>query len=371
MASKLSFLLFGFVALVTHCVPLSGSAQSTQDASVVVRQAMAAVVVIRGSSASGESTGSGFVIAPDGTIVTCLHVIKDLSSGAVQLANGDVFDSFSVRAFDERRDLAIIQIAGFDLSSLAMGNANQLQAGEPVLLIGSPLGLDRTITTGVVSAIRDLEGVGRIIQTDAAANPGNSGGPLLNSRGEAIGVLDSKLRDAENLNFAVSINYVQGMLNNLQGPMGLDELRAKLGRVPEFFSKSGGFPVRWKSLASGTTKLLRVEGERIYIETVLPQELQNQGDFILAEVVKQGEKYVGTITERHACQGWSYWGFWKRGNSNYVNTCTASWDIELASVTATRIEGRAESPAKGAKFDCGKCSFSKKPVWTPFVWIPE
>ena len=103
-----------------------------------------------------------------------------------------------------------------------------MQIGEPVLLVGSPEGLQGTVTTGVVSNIRILPGGLKVIQTDAAANPGNSGGPLLNARGQVTGVLGFKLQGAENLNFAVPINYVRGLLNNLVPPMSLKAMRAKL-----------------------------------------------------------------------------------------------------------------------------------------------
>jgi Trypsin-like peptidase domain len=107
-------------------------------------------------------------------------------NGGVQLASGEKFDSFSVLAFDARKDIAIIKIPGFDLPSVTLGNSNTVQVGEPVLVIGSPLGLQGSVTTGVLSSVRDdPAGAGfKVLQTDAAANPGNSGGPLVNRRSE-------------------------------------------------------------------------------------------------------------------------------------------------------------------------------------------
>src|ERR1700683_915299 len=97
-----------------------------------------------------------------------------------------------------------------------MADSDQVAPGDQVLLIGNPRGLEGTIAAGLVSGVRPLSEHFRIIQTDASANPGNSGGPLLNSRGQAIGVLDFKVRDSENLNFAIPINYVKEMLETLK-----------------------------------------------------------------------------------------------------------------------------------------------------------
>ena len=117
-------------------------------------------------------------------------MIQGMKSLAVKLANGDVYDQVQVRAFDERKDLAVIQVAGYNLPVIELGNADELQPGAPVTLVGNPLGLEGSVSTGVVSGIRN-DGGFRVIQTDAAANPGNSGGPLLDSQGKVVGVLAS------------------------------------------------------------------------------------------------------------------------------------------------------------------------------------
>jgi serine protease Do len=113
-------------------------------------------------------------------IVTNLHVIRDMQTGNVQLANGESFDSVSVLAIDEHRDLAIVQIAGFNLSTLELGNSDVLTVGEPLVIVGSPRGLEGTVTAGILSSVRDSGDGFKVLQTDAAVNPGNSGGPLVN-----------------------------------------------------------------------------------------------------------------------------------------------------------------------------------------------
>lgn len=336
--------------------------QTVHDSALAVKKAAPAVVLIKGTGAEENITGTGFLIASDGKVVTCLHIVQGLKAGAVKLANGEVYSPFSIRAFDEQRDLAIIQISGFDLPTVELGDSNELQPGEAVLLVGSPLGLEQTITSGVVSAIRELPEVGKVIQTDAAANPGNSGGPLLNARGQAVGVLDFKLRGTENLNFAIPINYARGMLNNLSPPMTFDELRGKLAASAAVLRPTG-FPTRWKSLLSGTVKVLQVEGDHVYVETVLPEQDREAGGFVLADLKKVGERYVGTVRMSLVCQ-YVYLG-------GTCGRCVFENAIEFLSFTPSRIEGRTMAPPGGSKLNWRKCRYSKESVWQSFVWIPE
>ena len=199
----------------------------------IAKRVSPAVVVIQGKTETGAVLGSGFIISKDGKMVTNLHVIRDMKTASVQLANGEIFDSVSVLAVDERRDLAIIKIAGFNLTTLELGDSDSLTVAEPVVVVGSPLGfdlgLDATVTAGILSAIRNFQGV-KFLQTDAAVNHGNSGGPLVAASGLAVGVVSSIVRSdsAQGLNFAIPINYVRGLLDGLHDPMTLDEMRSSL-----------------------------------------------------------------------------------------------------------------------------------------------
>jgi len=213
------------IGLITSLV----LAQSKLDTAQIAEKLAKSVVTLRGSGGGVVNTGSGFIISSDGKIVSNLHVVRDMNNGGVQLATGEMYHSFTILAFDELRDLAILQIAGFDLPAVELGNSNNVRVAEPVLAIGGPLGLQGTVTSGIVSALRDVTGGGsKLIQTDAATNPGNSGGPLVNGRGQVIGVITFKLSESEGLNFAVPINYVRGLLGALQRPMSLSELKTKL-----------------------------------------------------------------------------------------------------------------------------------------------
>jgi putative serine protease PepD len=346
--------------LLAHISSLS-PAQTTFNPAEIAKKASPAVVVIKGISAQGSGVGTGFIISSDGKIVTALHVIQDFKSAGVQLANGEVFDSFSILAFDQRKDLAIIKVAGFDFPSIELGNSNQASPGEQVILIGSAQGLQGTVTSGVVSAVRDLEGF-KIIQTDAAANPGNSGGPLLNAAGQAIGVLDFKLSGSENLNFAVPINYIRGMLGDLKVPITLAELQNQLGKSPDVFkaNDSPKFPAKWKSITDDYPFVLKFDGDHIYGEQIYSEELKGAGAYSLFEWTKKGEKYEGVNRFRRftGTSGWTLTDIY----------CTGAYLSELTLVKPTRIEGRTIISKK--QFNA--CSNRENDlVWHNFILIPE
>jgi len=154
--------------------------QSSVNSAELVKKISPAIVLIKGGAASSGLQGSGFLISRDGRIATNLHVIRDLKSAGVQLASGEIYDSFAILAFDERKDLAIIKIAGFDLPYIELGNSNESRVGDSILVLGSPRGLQGSVSSGIISAIRDdpADRGFKLIQVDAAMNPGNSGGPV-------------------------------------------------------------------------------------------------------------------------------------------------------------------------------------------------
>ena len=159
-----------------------------------------------------EGTGSGFIISDDGKIITNAHVVEGASSVTVSLIDGRIFEG-TVLGSDSLTDLAVIQIEAESLPVVKLGNSDDLVIGEWAIAIGNPLGLDNTVTTGIISATGRSSsqiGVGDkrldFIQTDAAINPGNSGGPLLNAQGEVIGINTAIIRNAQGLGFAIPIN---------------------------------------------------------------------------------------------------------------------------------------------------------------------
>ena len=152
-------------------VPYVASGQVPLTTPQIANRVSPSVVVIDGKTDTGDVLGSGFIISKDGKIVTNLHVIRDMNTASVQTATGEIFDSISVLATDEHLDLAIVQVAGLNLPVAELGNSDTLTIGEPVVIVGSPRGLEGTVTAGILSSVRDLGEGFKVLQTDAAVNP--------------------------------------------------------------------------------------------------------------------------------------------------------------------------------------------------------
>ena len=167
-----------------------------------------------------EGFGSGFILAEDGVIVTNAHVVAGADRVAVTLRDGREFEGEVVGA-DPVTDVAVIRIDATDLPTVEVGD-DGVRPGEWAIAIGNPLGLDNTVTAGIISAtgrssadIRIPDKQVNFIQTDAAINPGNSGGPLLNERGDVIGMNTAIIGGAQGLGFAIPIRTVQDVANQL------------------------------------------------------------------------------------------------------------------------------------------------------------
>jgi serine protease Do len=175
---------------------------------------------MRGGPRSYKTTsvGSGFLIHADGYLVTNAHVVDRAAECKVTFSDGTILDAQEV-AIDRRHDLAVLKVnARKSLPHLKLGRSDDLMPGETVIAIGNPLGLQHTVTTGVISALdRTLEFEGDhvysgLIQTDASINPGNSGGPLLNALGELIGINTAIRGDAQNIGFAIPVDRLTELL---------------------------------------------------------------------------------------------------------------------------------------------------------------
>lgn len=167
-----------------------------------------------------EANGSGFLISTDGLLVTNNHVAGDCEKISIVLQDGRIFQPVTI-GFDPYTDLAVLKIDATGLKALPFGNSDNLQVGQMAIAVGNPYVFNYTVTAGVISALgRTLRSeagrmIENVIQTDAALNPGNSGGPLVNSNGEVIGVNTAIIAGAQGLCFAVSSNLARYVIGKL------------------------------------------------------------------------------------------------------------------------------------------------------------
>jgi S1-C subfamily serine protease len=178
-------------------------------------------VETRGANGRPSGVGSGVVIAPDGLVLTNCHVVQGAMEVRLADADGRVMEARALGE-DPDTDLALLRASSArDLAHAALGDSKQLKRGQLVIAIGNPLGFESTVTAGVISALgrslRSRNGrlIEDVIQTDAALNPGNSGGPLVSSRAEVIGINTAVIMGAQGICFAVASNTAQFVLSEL------------------------------------------------------------------------------------------------------------------------------------------------------------
>jgi S1-C subfamily serine protease len=238
---------------------LIGVAESVSP-SVVRIEAERAAPARRGTrEPDAPASGSGFVFTPDGNIITNSHVVESARAVRVLLPDG-TRHAASVIGDDPHTDVAVVRIDAPELVPATLGDSSRLRVGQLVVAIGNPYGFESTVTAGVVSALgrtmRTRTGrlVEDVIQTDAALNPGNSGGPLVNSRGEVVGVNTAMIRPAQGICFAIGMKtaiFVAGEILRegrvARSAMGVGAQTVPLlRRVVRFF----GLPVETAALVT-------------------------------------------------------------------------------------------------------------------------
>jgi serine protease Do len=209
---RVTYLLLYLLALV----PVLEAQRSTEEETVirVARTATPTVVAV----SRRDGSGSGVIVRADGIILTNAHVVGNARSVEVRTADGRTFTG-EVLGSDPTVDTAVVRVRATNLPTAPLGDSDRLEVGQVAVAIGNPLGLERTVTRGVVSATnREPEGVeiaAGLIQTDAAINPGNSGGPLLDSSGRVIGINTATYSGTTGLGFAVPINVATDVMQQI------------------------------------------------------------------------------------------------------------------------------------------------------------
>ena len=247
--SLMSFLIF------------SAMSESPASVSDVVLNQKKAVVTIYVSSQDRERkiTGSGFIIDSDGTVVTTYHVIsssiKDNGSSILVRTHTKAYYAVEdIMAFDEESDLAILKLAASELPVTRLAVGYRPKQGEQIVVIGSPLGLEATVTDGIISSIR---GKSRLLQITAAVSPGSSGSPVFNTKGEVIGVATFLLKGGQSLTFAVPVSLVEGLvkyprkISKAEGSAHSNTSTTIDGRKPDTTQLETSIPSDWTFFTMG------------------------------------------------------------------------------------------------------------------------
>ena len=206
---------FTGLALFLFCGITAANAQSPQQ---IAKKALVSTVLLVMEDANGQplSLGSGFFIR-SGQVATNLHVVKGASRGYAKLVGQKTkYDIEGITAVDAERDLVILKISVPGAKAISLGDSDTVQVGAPIYAVGNPRGLEGTFSQGIISSIRKV-GTDKILQLTAPISPGSSGGPVLNNKGQVIGVSVATFRGGQNLNFAIPSNYLKKLMGQI-GP---------------------------------------------------------------------------------------------------------------------------------------------------------
>ena len=194
-----------------------------RDIPSIAREALKSVVIVETKDGQGKplGQGSGFIVSKDGKVITNYHVIQGATSGEIRFPDGASYLVEGLVASNPERDLAVLKIktTSNEFRFLSLSDSDRVEVGEQVVAIGSPLGLEATVSPGFISGVREVDGL-KLLQTTAPISPGSSGGALINLAGEVVGVpslsltlVRQKATVSQNLNFAVPSNYVRELVS--------------------------------------------------------------------------------------------------------------------------------------------------------------
>lgn len=197
----------------------------------VTEHAKPAVVIIISGDEDSYSLGSGFFVNPEGYVVTNAHVVEDYEEISIGLYDGRIFDA-SIIYIDRILDLALLKVPASNLPTLRFGNNETINDGEAVIAIGSPMGFDFTVSSGIISSPKRVIDDLTYLQTDVAINPGNSGGPLINLSGEVLGINTFLIEGAQGIGFAIPSDKAIAFLNE-QGISAETSLSSRFSATAE------------------------------------------------------------------------------------------------------------------------------------------
>lgn len=272
------------------------NAQTALDPGALYRQASPAVVIIEVTGSDGKlaKSGSGLLVSADGKLLTNYHVISHSKQATVRLANGDAYDIVEVIAVDKRKDIAFLKIPAVDLPFVKLGRSNAVEVGHTIYSIGSPLGLQNTLSQGLVSGIRDMDGY-RLFQISAPISHGSSGGPVFNLNGEVIGIAVLTIEGGQNLNFAIPIDYARGMLAMSQ----TQPLTSIYEPEPPTDSKAEPKPESARTLVPTAVEIpgeMR-KGALVFLEGKMGAWKLDDARKLLGDPIRQRDAFVGTAVD--------------------------------------------------------------------------
>lgn len=222
----------GILALVTLV--------HSQPAKEIAQKSFPSIVMLLMEDERGQplSLGSGFFVQ-EGVVATCYHVIEGAARGYAKLVGQKTkMDISGIVGIDERRDLVLLAISGAKAPSLPIGDSKNVSVGDEVYVVSNPMGLEGTLSQGIISGIRQV-GSDTIFQITAPVSPGSSGGPVLNSKGEVIGIAAATFRGGQNLNFAIPASYLATLLSDVKPPTPLSP-KAPIRREKSILAEFGG-----------------------------------------------------------------------------------------------------------------------------------
>ena len=206
--------------------PTVAVAPSTLSPAEIAARGLPSVVTIR----TPRGLGTGFVVRSDGWIATNLHVLFGAARVKITLRDARELDVVELLAVSVDHDLALVRIEARGLSALTLGDSDAMRPGDPVVAIGNPLGLEDTVSNGLVSARRRAEDGSEVLQISAPIAPGSSGGPIFNDHGEVVGVATAVLQAGQNLNFGVPVQYLAAMMAR-PAPMRYSDFAKRVART--------------------------------------------------------------------------------------------------------------------------------------------